>query len=139
MAQFSEMGGKFETTAHTLREHLVVENKVVGILQQRQLGQDLPAEGTVPGVILGELNAQENVLECRKEAVGDVFIKRHAAEQSATADDARAEDDIVDVVRHHAGHRSDQQWGVLIVRVQHDDNISASSEGLAITGLLIAP
>ena len=48
-----------ETEVDALCQHLVVEDEVVGIFQQRQSDKDFAAEGAVAGVILGELYAQE--------------------------------------------------------------------------------
>src|SRR5450631_1693165 len=39
----------------TLREHLIVKDKVIGIFEQGQLGQHFAAEGAVAGVVFGEL------------------------------------------------------------------------------------
>jgi len=41
---------------YALRQHLVVENKVVAIFAERQVGQDLAAEGAIASVILGEFD-----------------------------------------------------------------------------------
>jgi len=42
-----------------LREHLIVEDEIVGIFQQRKVQQDFGAEGTVSRVVFGELDPQE--------------------------------------------------------------------------------
>src|SRR5438132_1525165 len=64
---------------NALRENLVVENKIIGIFEQRKIQQYLGAEGAVPGVVFGELDSQEKILESSQEAVGDVFVERHTA------------------------------------------------------------
>src|SRR5580700_8518125 len=74
----------------TLRQHLIVEDEVVGIFDQRQLGQDLTTEAAVAGVVLRELHPQEQVLKRGQQAVEDVLVARHAPTQRSTADDARS-------------------------------------------------
>ena len=111
---------------HALSEHLVIEHEVVGVFQQRQLSKHFAAEGAVPGVILGELDSQKDVFKCGKKAVGDVFVKRHAAEQGAAANDARSEHNIVYVIGHHTGHGGGQQRSVLVVGMNHNDDVGAS-------------
>src|SRR5208283_1891900 len=48
---------------HALGQHLVVENEVLRILQQRQRGQYLAAERAIASVVLGKFDAQEQVLK----------------------------------------------------------------------------
>src|SRR5581483_1103430 len=48
---------------HALREHLIVENKVIRVLEQRQLRQNVAAEGAISGVILRQLDPQEEILK----------------------------------------------------------------------------
>src|SRR5664279_3187901 len=126
-----------KSEVYTLREHLVVEHKVRRIFQQRQLGQDFAAERPIAGVILRELYAQKQVLEGCQKAVGDVLVQRHAAMQRLTAYDSRPQHHVVHVVSHHAGQGRDEQWRVLIIRVDHDHDIGACREGFPIAGLLV--
>ena len=91
-----------------MRQHLVVENKIIGIFQQRQLGEYLAAEGAVAGVIFGKLGPEKQILERGQQAVGNVLVKRHTATQRVSADNAGAQHDIVNVIRHHAGHGCNQ-------------------------------
>ena len=127
-----------EAEIHTLRQHLVVEDEVLRVLQQRQRGQHLAAEGAIAGVVFGELDAQEYVLEGGEEAVGNVFVERHATVQRPAADDARAQNDIIDIVGDHAGQRRDEQRRVLVIGVDHDHHVGAGGQGFAIAGLLVA-
>src|SRR5579863_9510751 len=123
---------------HALCEHLIVEDKIVGILEQGQLHQDLAAESAIASVIFGELHPQKQILEGGQQTVGNVFVKWHAPEQRPSADDARTEYNIVNVIGHHAAHRRDQQRRVLIIGVQHDDYVRAGRQRLAIARLLVA-
>src|SRR5271154_820774 len=68
-----------EAEMDALRQHLVVEDEVVGVFEQGKFGQDFSAEGAISGVIFGELHAQEKILEGSEQAVGNVFIDGHAA------------------------------------------------------------
>ena len=105
---------------------------------QWEAGEHVAAEGAVSGVILGELDPQEQILKRGEQAVGDVFIKRHASAQRGAADNARAENNVIDSVGNHAGHGGYQQRRVLVVRMHHDDHVGAGGQSFAIAGLLIA-
>ena len=68
-----------------LGEHLVIEDKIVGITQKRQPFEHFAREGPVTAVILGELGPAEKVLEERQCAVGEVLVERHSAAQCGAA------------------------------------------------------
>ncbi len=95
-------------------------------------------EGAEAGVVLGELDAEEEVLKCGEQAVGDVLVERHSALERACAENARAEDHVVDAAGDHAGHGGDEEGRVLVVGMNHDDDVGAGGERFAIAGLLIA-
>jgi len=126
-----------ESEVNALGEHLVVENEVVAVFAQGKARQDFAAEGAVAGVVFGELDAEEEIFKRGEQAVGDVFVERHAAAKGGASDDAGAEDNIVNAVGDHAGHGGDEQGRVLVIGVKHDDDVGAGGEGLAITGLLV--
>src|SRR5579859_2991864 len=69
-----------ETEMHALCEHLIVEDEVVGVFEERQFRQNLAAEGTVSRVIFRELHAQKKILEAGEQAVRNVLVDGHAAE-----------------------------------------------------------
>src|ERR1700751_4335257 len=73
---------------HALCEHLVVDDEIVGVFGQRKFGQNLAAERPIPGVVLGQLHSQEQVLKRREQPIEDVLVKRHASAQRGPADDA---------------------------------------------------
>ena len=127
-----------EAEVHALRQHLVVEDEVVGVFEQRQIQSGLAAEGAIAGVILRELDPQKQILKRGQKAVGDVFVERHAAAQRLPADDARSQHHVVNPIGHHAGHGRHQQRRVLIVGMHHDDHVRARGQRLAIAGLLVA-
>src|SRR6202795_1569256 len=64
---------------HTaLRQHLIVKEKIVRVLQQRKILEHRAAERPVSRVIFRQLRAQTSVLEKRQEAVGNILPRRHA-------------------------------------------------------------
>src|SRR5439155_22479731 len=95
--------------------------------------------GAVTGVILGKLHPQEKIFKSRQESVRDIFVEWHATAKRCAADNARAEHDVIDVVCHYTGHAGDQEWGVLVIGVQHDDQIGASYQRRGVRGLWVAP
>src|SRR6266702_2695629 len=48
-----------EAEVHALSQHLIVEDEVVGVFEQRQVSQYLAAEGAVSGVVFGKLHAEK--------------------------------------------------------------------------------
>jgi len=70
---------------YTLGEHLIIEDEVIGILQQRQFGKHLAAEGAISGVVFGKLHAQKKIFKGSEQPVGDVFVNWHAAAQCGPA------------------------------------------------------
>ena len=114
------------------------KTKSVGIFQKRQVSKTSRLKARIAGVIFGELYAQKEIFESGKKAVGDVLVPRHAAMQRLAAYDSRTQHHVVHVVSHHAGHRRDEQRGVLVIGVDHDDDVGPGREGFAITGLLVA-
>ena len=93
---------------------------------QRQCLQHRRRERAVAGVELGELDSQQDVLDGGQEPVGDVLVERHAALEGAGAQDPRAEDDVELARGDQPGHRADQLGGVLVVGVEHDDDVGAA-------------
>src|ERR1019366_5467680 len=127
-----------EAEVDALGEHLVVENKIVAVFPKGQAGEYLAAEVAVAGVILGQLDAQEQVLKSGEQAVGDVFVKWHASAQRGAANDAGTENDVIDTVGDHARHGGYEQRCVLIIGMDHDDDVGAGGQSFAVAGLLIA-
>jgi len=84
--------GNREPMPVDLRQHLVVEDEIVGILRDIQLLQDLPRKRPVAGVVFGEMGPDEQVLRPGEEPVGRVFPPGHAALQRQASQDAAAQD-----------------------------------------------
>ena len=139
-----EVGGRtahladLEACIEDLRQHLVVEDEVVGVLGQGKCFEHRTGEGAVARVVLRELRLAEQVLDRGQGAVRDVFVERHAASASAPAQDARAEDDVEGPVGDQADHGRDELRRILVVRVEHHGHVRAEPERLGVAGLLVA-
>ena len=77
---------------HGLRDHLIVEDEVVGVFENGKSLEQFAGKCTETGMVFRQLYAEEQVLECGQKAVGDVLVERHSAPQRAAAKDARRED-----------------------------------------------
>ena len=73
-----------------LRQHLVVEDEVVGVAHKCDFLQHLAGESAVAGVVFRQFLARHNVLETGQAAVEKVFVVRHPTLQRAVAEDARS-------------------------------------------------
>jgi len=70
-------------------------------------------------------------------AVGEEFVKGHAAGEGGAIEHAGAEDKVVDAVGDHGGHGGDEEGRILVVGVDHDDDVGVAGEGLGVAGLLV--
>ena len=70
--------GDPEAEVRGLHQQLGVEDEVDRVAQERDRQQELAAVGAVAGVQVGELGAQDPVLDRRQRAVGDPLVERHA-------------------------------------------------------------
>src|SRR5581483_3244549 len=122
---------------HDLREHLAVEDEVVGVRVERKPLEHLAREGAVPRVVLRELRAEEKVLHERQHPVPHVPPPRHPALERASPEDPRAEDGRIETARDQPRHRRDELRRVLVVGVHHDDDVGAFLEREPVAGLLV--
>src|SRR5215467_8389130 len=60
--------------ANALGEHLIVENKIVRVFQNRQIDEHVSREGPESRMVLGQLGASEGVLKCGEKAIGHVLV-----------------------------------------------------------------
>ena len=72
-----------------------------------------------------------------KDAVGEIFVNRHAALECTTTKDARAQNHVIDATGDHSRHGGHKGRRVLVIGMNHHHDVSSRSEGLAIAGLLI--
>src|SRR5437588_1178642 len=61
-----------KTKVHALREHLVIEHEIVGIFEERKLGEHLAAKGTIASVVFGKLYPEKQIFKSSQQAVRDV-------------------------------------------------------------------
>ena len=127
-----------ETEENDLREHFVVEDEVVAIGFEGKGFEDAAREGAVTGVIFREFVVHHEILKQGEDAVGDVFVKRHAARESTYAKDAGAEGDVIFAVSDHAGKRNKQMRRILVIGMDHDNDVGAAAEGFSVAGFLVA-
>src|ERR1035438_3830231 len=121
-----------------LGDHLVVKDEVVGVLKDGKSLKQLSRECAKAGVVFRQLDAQKEILKGGEESVGDVLIERHSALEGATAENAGAEDHVVDAACDHACHGWNKGGRVLVVRMDHHHDVGTCGQSLAIAGLLVA-
>ncbi len=97
----------------------------------------MAAIGTVAGVVFREFGSDEHVLQKCEQPIGDVLVERHTTFPSTVAQNTRPENYRVDPRCDNACHRSDEFRRVLIVRMEHDDDVSAKLERTRVARLLV--
>src|SRR5208282_2517064 len=127
-----------EAEENALRQHLIVKDKIVRVLQQRKILEHGAAERPVSGVIFRQLRAQTSVFEKRQKSVGNVFPQRHTTLPRLPSQNARAQHHVIDAKSDHARHGGYEQRRVLIIGMDHEDHVGAGGQSFAIAGLLIA-
>ena len=127
-----------EAEVSGLGEHLVVEDEVVGEVEEGKALEDGAAPATVAGVVLGDFLREQDVFSQGEEAVGEVFVDGHAADEGSLAKDAGIEHVVELVVGDHGGHGGDEARSVLVVGVEHDDDVGSTGEGDGVAGFLVA-
>ena len=88
-------------------------------------------------MVLGKLGAEEKILHERKEPIRDIFPLRHSAPQRAAAENPRCKHTWIKAARDQRSHRRNELRRVLIVRMNHDDDVCSGSKRETVTGLLI--
>lgn len=88
-------------------------------------------------MVLRELLPEEEVLYACEESVGDVLVARHTSLQAVVAEDAGGDDHIVYPRGQHEGHGGEELRGVLVVGVEHDDDVRLEREGCIVAGFLV--
>ncbi len=68
-----------KTEHDRLGNHLIVENEVVRILEERQRLKQFARECAEARVVFRKLDSEKDILERGEKAVGDVFIEGHSA------------------------------------------------------------
>jgi len=121
-----------------LRQHLVVKDEVVRVFPQRERLQQFAGKGPVAGMVLRELLAQEYVFDQGQEPVGNVLVERHPSFEGAGSQDAGGKHRVEFVEGDHGGHGGNEFRRVLVVRVEHDDDIGPHVQRCQVAGLLVS-
>ena len=88
---------------------------------------------------IAEVLAEREVLEAGQKAIADVLVNRHAARQRLLPrTDAIAQHHVADAHFDEADRVRDDPAIVLIIRMDHDDDVGPAVEGFAVARLLIA-
>src|SRR5438105_1260470 len=122
---------------HDLRDDLLVEDETVGVRAEVDGLQHLTTERAVAGVVFGQAQPERTILDPREEPVGDEFPPRHALRERRAALEPRAEDDVRLAARDRLDDLWDERGVVLIVGVDHDDDVGAGAQRLRVARLPI--
>src|SRR5258708_24105891 len=125
-----------ETKGCGLDQHLRVEDEVVAVLEKRNRLEKTTRVSAIPGVKLGQVQAEHAVLGPGQEAIADALPPRHAGLRRVEAKPPRAEHDVGLAVLDDAAEVRDDRWVVLAIGVQHDADISSHLARLAVARLL---
>ena len=129
--------GDVEAEEGGLNQYFVVEHEVIGVFSQRQALQHPARKGAVARVVLGQLLPDQQVLDRGQGAVGDVLVQRHTTGQRTTAQNARAQRHVVQAAGDAVCQRGHQPRRVLVVRVNHDHDVGAATQGCGVASLLV--
>src|SRR3989338_3238395 len=88
-------------------------------------------------MIFRKFLSDQYVLKMGQEPVENVLVEWHAASQRSAPEYRRAEHSGVHIARNDARHRGDELGRVLIIGMQHDDDVGSELERLVVAGLLI--
>src|SRR5258708_5941940 len=113
-----------ETKGCGLDQHLRVEDEVVAVLEKRNRLEKTTRVSAIPGVKLGQVQAEHAVLGPGQEAIADALPPRHAGLRRVEAKPPRAEHNVGLAVLDDAAEVRDDRWVVLAIGVQHDDGRS---------------
>ncbi len=120
-----------------LRDQFLVEYEVVAVQLVRDRLEQPPAIGAQARVVLGQVQPECRVLEGGQGAVADEFPDRHPAGPRVTKEAAPQHQ-----VAPPGGDRLDQGRDpggvVLVVGVEHDDDVGTGREGRVVARLLVA-
>ena len=74
----TDLGNRF-IEPQDLRQHLVVEHKVVGVFVKGKPTQQVSGKRAVPRMVLGEFGAHQHIARKRQETIANVTPPRHPA------------------------------------------------------------
>src|SRR5437667_9796994 len=88
-------------------------------------------------MVTGKLRAKDNILDKGKKTVRHVFPPSHAAAKCAAAENAGSKDTGIKLARHQRHHRWNELWRVLIIRMNHYDDVSPCGKRVPVASLLV--
>jgi len=128
-----------QTLRHSLRDDVRIEDESVGVGREIHRLEITSTVGSEPAVVLRQVDQERRVFDCRQEDVAEVLPFRHPSLKRLSSQHPAPEDGValsakewIDQVRNHGRV-------VLVIRVNHHDNLGASLESRAIAGLLVRP
>src|SRR5579872_3534055 len=88
-------------------------------------------------MVFRELGSDQQILDQGENPVGKVFPEWHPASEGVAAENTAAQDARMQAGSDQGNHRGNELWSVLIVGVNHDDDISPGLQREAVTRLLV--
>src|SRR5438477_13009671 len=113
-----------------LNDHLLIENKIVRIEQERHFFQDSTAKRAVSGMILRQMKTKYFVLHPSQRTITQEFPPRHTLGNHVTLQQSRAEDNVGPTRLDGGDNVRQQSRVVLVIGMKHDDNVRSSLQGL---------
>ncbi len=126
-----------ESLEMNLREDLIIEREVIVVPLEGQRFEDATGERPISRVVLREMRPEEQVLEHRESAIGDVLPEGHAPPPCFPSENAGTDDDIERSVDDHRDHRKEEARVVLVIGMQHGDDVGLACDRRPITRFLI--
>ena len=121
-----------------LGDNLVVEDEIIRQHVEVDAPQHLARIGPIAGMVFRQLVAHQQVLEEGEAAVGDILVDRHASFQRALTQNTGGEDHLINPVGDEVDHRLQEERRVLVVGMEHHDDVRPDLERLVVAGLLVA-
>ena len=120
-----------------LRDQVLVEHEVVRVQAVRDRLEQPPAVGAQARVVLGQVEPEGRVLDAGQEPVGHELPARHAAGERV-AQEPRPEHEVGLAGEDRRDEVGDPGRVVLVVGVEHHDDVGAPLERPVVAGLLVA-
>src|SRR5262249_56819416 len=97
------------------------------------------AEGRVSWGNPGAFRSDHRFVKGGQQWFRHVLAPGHPPPPRRLAQDPGAEDDLVDAGSDHPRHRRDEAWVVLVVGMQHHDDVGSARQRFGVARLLIRP
>src|SRR4029079_18648334 len=125
---------------HALQEELRIEHEVVTVGFKRDGLEHFAVIRAKSTVLFSKILPGESVLDDRETAIREILRPGHlTGERLATSPNAIAKNDVAHSDAQDVESRRNDSRIVVIVRVEHDDELGSSRQCFPVAGLLIAP